>query len=74
MKFTIRFLCKSSSPVVAGSSGGAIDFADLMKRLEARNYPGWYAIEYMWIDWEHCNEVDNLSEAILLRGALEAAA
>ena len=24
-------------------------------------------IEYVWIDWEHCNEVDNLSETILFR-------
>ena len=24
-------------------------------------------IEYVWIDWEHCNECDNLSETILFR-------
>jgi len=48
----------------------AIDFADLVKRPAARNYPGWYAIEYVWIDWEHCNEVDNLSETIQLRDFL----
>ncbi len=35
---------------------------------------GWCAIEDMWIDWEHGNEVDSLSETILLPGVLEAAA
>ena len=28
---------------------------------------GYVGIEYVWIDWEHCNEVDNLSETILWR-------
>jgi NAD(P)-dependent dehydrogenase (short-subunit alcohol dehydrogenase family) len=27
-------------------------------------------IEYVWIDWEHCNEVDNVSETILFRDFL----
>ena len=30
-------------------------------------YRGWLGIEYVWIDWEHCNECDNLSETILFR-------
>jgi hypothetical protein len=29
-------------------------------------------IEYVWIDWEHCNEVDNLSETILWRDFFRA--
>jgi hypothetical protein len=51
-----------------------IVFHDFVKRLEARDYPGWYAIEYVWIDWEHCDEVDNVSETILLRAVPAAAA
>jgi sugar phosphate isomerase/epimerase len=66
--------CASPGRLQAPLKTNSIDFADLVKRLEARNYPGWYAIEYVWIDWEHCNEVDNVSETILLRGVLEAAA
>ena len=27
-------------------------------------------IEYVWIDWEHCNECDNLSETILFRDSI----
>jgi len=29
-------------------------------------------VEYVWIDWEHCNEVDNLSETIQFRDFLRA--
>ena len=31
---------------------------------------GYLGIEYVWIDWEHCNECDNLSETILFRDFL----
>jgi sugar phosphate isomerase/epimerase len=65
--------CASPGCLQAPLKANVIDFQDLVGRLTARNYRGWYAIEYVWIDWEHCNEVDNLSETILLRGVLEAA-
>ena len=49
-----------------------IDFPRLMKQLNALSYAGWYAVEYVWIDWQHCNEVDNLSETIMLRDLLRS--
>jgi sugar phosphate isomerase/epimerase len=66
--------CAAPGRLQAPLKSNVIDFPDLVKRLAARDYSGWYAIEYVWVDWEHCNEVDNLSETILLRGVLEAAA
>jgi sugar phosphate isomerase/epimerase len=66
--------CASPGRLQAPLKTNVIDFYDLVKRLVACNYPGWYAIEYVWIDWEHCNEVDNVSETILLRAVLEDAA
>ena len=66
--------CASPGRLQAPLKTNVIDFQDLVTRLTARDYPGWYAIEYVWIDWEHCNEVDNVSETVLLRGVLEAAA
>src|SRR6266545_26211 len=38
------------------------------------DYTGYVGVEYVWIDWERCNEVDNLSEAILLRDHLRSIA
>jgi sugar phosphate isomerase/epimerase len=48
----------------------AIDYARVVKLLDELNYPGYLGIEYVWIDWEHCNESDNLSETILFRDFL----
>ena len=46
----------------------AIDYGrvlDVMQQVGV--FAGYVGVEYVWIDWEHCNEVDNLSETILLR-------
>jgi len=44
-----------------------IDYRRVFEVMQAAAYPGWLGIEYVWIDWEHCNECDNLSETILFR-------
>jgi sugar phosphate isomerase/epimerase len=44
-----------------------IDYGRVLQVMERTGYTGYVGIEYVWIDWEHCNEVDNLSETILLR-------
>lgn len=49
-----------------------IDYARVLGRLEAAGYSGFHAIEYVWIDWERCNECDNLSEIILFRDYLKS--
>jgi sugar phosphate isomerase/epimerase len=51
-----------------------IGFPRVVKALEKNKFNGWIALEYVWIDWEHCNEVDVLSETILLRDLLMRAA
>jgi sugar phosphate isomerase/epimerase len=51
-----------------------IDFPRMVKTLAKREFTGWIALEYVWIDWEHCNEVDVISETILLHNELERAA
>lgn len=49
-----------------------IDFAEMMHRLQTRNYRGFLAIEYVWTEWQQCNRVDNVSETLLLRRLLES--
>jgi sugar phosphate isomerase/epimerase len=51
-----------------------IDFAGMVGRLLRQGYPGFVALEYVWIDWEGCNRADNVSETILLRRLLSEAA
>ncbi len=44
-----------------------IDYARIARLLKAQNYRGWVGIEYIWIDWEQCNECDNVSETVQFR-------
>ncbi len=50
-----------------------IDYTRVLRAMRATNYSGYLGIEYVWIDWEHCNESDNLSETILFRDFLRRA-
>lgn len=50
----------------------AIDYKSVLKKLRKLNYAGHIGIEYVWIDWEGCNEVDNLSETVLFRDFVRA--
>ncbi len=47
--------------------GNTIDYKQIAQKLRKCGYQGFIGIEYVWMDWEHCNEVDNLSETILFR-------
>jgi sugar phosphate isomerase/epimerase len=48
-------------------ANNAIDYERVYEAMLASGYKGWIGIEYVWIDWEHCNECDNLSETIRFR-------
>jgi sugar phosphate isomerase/epimerase len=47
-----------------------IDYARVLRAMRQTRYRGYIGVEYVWIEWEHCNEVDNLSETIQLRDLL----
>ncbi len=44
-----------------------IDYRRIFNVMKKTNYKGYVGIEYVWIDWEQCNESDNLSETIQYR-------
>ena len=56
----------------ASFKNNTIDYARVLNTMRACRYKGYLGIEYVWIDWEHCNESDNLSETILFRDFLRA--
>jgi sugar phosphate isomerase/epimerase len=56
--------------VQASVKANTIDYDRVVRQMRATRYAGWIGIEYVWSEWEHCNEVDNLSETILLRDKL----
>jgi hypothetical protein len=41
--------------------------------MKIMDYRDFVEIEYVWLDWNHCNEVDNISETILFRNHLRSA-
>jgi sugar phosphate isomerase/epimerase len=51
----------------------SIDYRRVLKAMKQTGYQGYVGVEYVWIDWEHCNECDNLSETILLRDLIRDA-
>ncbi len=56
----------------ASFKDNTIDYAQVLQAMRACSYNGYLGIEYVWIDWEHCNESDNLSETILFRDFLRS--
>ena len=51
-----------------------IDYGRVLDRMKEIGYGGWFGIEYVWVDWEHCNECDNVSETVLFRDHLRSLA
>jgi hypothetical protein len=35
--------------------------------MQEVDYDGWFAIEYVWVDWEGCNRTENTCETIRFR-------
>jgi sugar phosphate isomerase/epimerase len=56
----------------AGLADSAVDFERMVDVLREAGYDGDIGLEYLWIDWEHLNECDTISETILLRDRLRA--
>jgi len=50
-----------------------IDYPEIVENLKKLDYNGWIGLEYIWINWEGCNEVDTLCETIRLRDIIKAA-
>ena len=47
-----------------------VDYPRVVRALRAAGYTGYICVEYVWTEWEGCNEVDNLSETIQMRDCL----
>jgi sugar phosphate isomerase/epimerase len=69
LRHATHFHARGARPgrLQASLKENVIDYGRVLRAMEAAGYAGYIGIEYVWIDWEHCNEVDNLSETILLR-------
>jgi len=66
--FHVRGACKGK--IQASFKENTIDYRQVLRAMKRLNYPGWFFLEYVWVDWMGCNEVDNISETILFRDFL----
>jgi hydroxypyruvate isomerase len=69
--FHARAAC--SGKLQAPLNENTIDFARILHTMEQSSYTGYVAVEYVWSEWMGCNQVDTLSETILLRDLLRKA-
>jgi sugar phosphate isomerase/epimerase len=69
--FHARNACKGRAQCTAKDN--TIDYPRVMRKMIENNYKGFVGLEYVWIEWEHMNEADNVSETIQLRNVLRKA-
>lgn len=67
--------CRGGGPreLQASMRTNRIDFGRMTGNLVAGGYTGYLACEYVWSEWQRCDEVDNLTETVALRDVLLAA-
>jgi sugar phosphate isomerase/epimerase len=63
--FHVRGACKGR--LQTSFQANTIDYARIVAAMRSTGYRGYLGIEYVWTEWERCNEVDNLSETIRFR-------
>jgi sugar phosphate isomerase/epimerase len=66
--FHARAACPGKLQAPFGEN--SIDFGRVLRAMEKSNYNGFLTLEYVWSEWMGCNQVDTLSESILLRDLL----
>ncbi|MDG2126922.1 MAG: TIM barrel protein [Fuerstiella sp.] len=67
--FHVRGACRNR--LQCSFKDNVIDYGRVIEVMQRTEYAGYVGVEYVWIDWEHCNEVDNLSETVLFRDFLK---
>ena len=74
MPYAAHYHARGAEPgrIQASVAANRIDFKRVLQAMERANYRGYVGVEYVWTEWERCNEVDNLSETVLLRDHLRA--
>jgi sugar phosphate isomerase/epimerase len=69
--FHARGACKGK--LQAAMKENVVDYPRVLRKMNEVGYKGFMALEYVWTEWMHCNEVDNISETVLLRDLLRSA-
>ena len=68
--FHARGACKGK--LQASFKENTINYPRVLRAMRSVGYDRYVALEYVWTEWMRCNEVDNLTETILLRDLLQS--
>lgn len=69
--FHARGAAKGVLQAVIGEN--AIDYARIVQVMQETGYKGFIGVEYIWMEWQNANRVDNVSEGIQLRKIMQEA-
>jgi sugar phosphate isomerase/epimerase len=56
--------------IQASHAANTIDYRRIVAQLASLGYDGYIAVEYVWNDWEGMNDIDVVSETVMLRDQL----
>jgi sugar phosphate isomerase/epimerase len=64
-----HFHCRGAAPgqLQTPFADNTIDYRRVIQRMREVGYAGYFAIEYVWVDWEGCNRTENTCETALYR-------
>lgn len=64
--------CAAPGLLQCAAPANRVDFEAIAALLREQRFQGFLCLEYVWIEWMGCNQVDNVSETVLLRDRLRA--
>jgi len=69
MPYASHFHARNAAPgqLQTVSQENTIDYEQVVKHMIETGYAGFVGIEFIWMEWENGNRVDNVSESILLK-------
>jgi len=75
VKYASHFHCRGARKgrLQASFKENTIDYGRVLWAMRRTGYSGYIGVEYVWVEWEHCNDCDNLSETVLFRDFLRKA-
>lgn len=69
LRYARHFHCRGAAfkRLQTSFADNTIDYGRVIERMRELAYDGYFAIEYVWQDWEDTNKSENVSETILFR-------
>jgi sugar phosphate isomerase/epimerase len=73
MPYASHFHARNAAPgqLQTIAEENTIDYENVVRSMIETDYPGYVGIEFIWMEWEDGNRVDNVSETLLMKRQIE---